>query len=293
MKRLPKWSWVVAVGLGVASIALLTTGDAEAQRGGRKPPPAPTATAPVDPPMVKNQGGIVIKPEGLRWGMTHEQVAEFYDRIIDRDYQPLYKRAQPGPQTTRLDAAVAEAKAAFRRSKVEFGNLPTGVDSTPLKGEYTYKNGESMMQLNRRGQGTRYFFFMKGQLWKIYDEVPLGEGRPLGATFVDAIGKFATEFGVVGRVTEPDYQKGPFFKEVDWRDDKTHLRVADRSGLNIVAVIYEDRNVLANLASYRTATVEDQNKLDPEIEALVRPPAPPPGPPEPPKDKDKNKNKKK
>lgn len=278
MKRLARWGLVLGVGLGMASVALLSSGDAQAQRG-RKPPAAATPAAPVDPPMVKNQGGIVIKPEGLRWGMTHDQLAEFYDRVFDKDYTPLYKRAQPGPQTTRLDAALAEVKAAFRRSKIEFGSLPTGMDSTPLKGEYSYKNNESMMQLNRRGQGTRYFFFMQGKLWKIYDEVPLGEGRPLGATYMDAVGKFATEFGVVGRVTEPDYEKGPFFKEVDWRDDKTHIRVADRSGLHIVGVVYEDRTVLANLSSYRTATTEDPNKLDPEIEALVRPPAPPPGPP--------------
>ncbi len=291
MKRLPKWGLVVAIGLGAASIALLSSGDAVAQR--RHAPPAAAPAAPVDPPMVKNQGGIQLKPEGLRWGMTPEQLAEFFDRVIDKDYLPLYKRAQPGPQTTRLDAAVSEAKAAFRRSKVEFGSLPTGMDSTPLKGEYTYNNGESMMQLNRRGQGNRYFFFIKNQLWKIYDEVPLGEGRPLGATYVDALGKFATEFGVVGRVTEPDYEKGPFTKEVDWRDDKTHIRVADRSGMHVVGVIYEDRNVLANLGNYRTATVEDQNKLDPDIAALIRPPSAPVGPPDAAKDKDKDKNKRK
>ena len=60
-----------------------------------------------------------------------------------------------------LTGALSETKqkAEFRRSWIEFGNLPTGVDASPLKGEYTYKNKEAMMSIQRGGK-TRYFFFI-------------------------------------------------------------------------------------------------------------------------------------
>ena len=274
MKRLARLGLCAVLGLGVTSAATLMADQASAGKPGKAAP------APVDPPTVKNRAGIEIRPAGLHWGMTSDQVIRFYDRIIDRDFAPLYRKAQAGPQTRRLDAAVANAKAAFRRSKVEFGNLPTGVDSTPLKPEYTYRNGESMMHLNRRGAGTRYFFFIQNKLWKIYDEVPLGDKRPLGPTYEEALKRLAQKYGVVGRVTQPDYAIGRNYMEVDWQDPKTHLRVLDRSGLKLVGVVYEDRATLSNLASLRTNKPEQVGGVDPDVEALIRPPSTQPGPKE-------------
>ncbi|HNT00095.1 MAG TPA: hypothetical protein PLJ27_11785 [Polyangiaceae bacterium] len=278
MNRISKWGLCVVLGFGVVAGSMVAADDAFAQKkkGGAAAAVAPAA--PVDPPTVKNREGIEIRPAGLHWGMSSAQLIQFYERVIDRDYIPLYRKAQAGPQTARLDAAVANTKAAFRRSKVEFGNLPTGVDSTPLKGEYTYQNGESMMHLNRRGAGSRYFFFIQDKLWKIYDEVPLGEKRPLGPSYEEAVKRLATRYGVVGRVTQPDYAIGRNFMEVDWQDTRTHLRVLDRSGLQIVGVVYEDRTTLANLASLRSNKPAEVGGVDPDVEALIRPPSAAPGP---------------
>ncbi|MCU0690202.1 MAG: hypothetical protein MUF54_02250 [Polyangiaceae bacterium] len=281
MNRVARWGLVAALGLGAASVATLYANDASADRAkaaGRGKASAPAAS--LDPPAVKNRTGIEIKPTGLQWGMTEAQLVTFYDRVIDRSYAPLYKKAQAGPQMARLDAAVSNAKAAFRRSKVEFGHLPTGVDSTPLKGEYTYRNGEAMMSINRGGAGIRYFFLIQNKLWKIYDEIPLGDQRPLGPSFEEAIKRMAVQYGVVGRVTQPNFEASRYFMEVDWQDPKTHARVIDRSGTKVVGVVFEDRATLANLASMRTAKVEDPGKVDPEVEALMRPPSAPVGPTE-------------
>ncbi|PIE05735.1 MAG: hypothetical protein CSA75_03200 [Sorangium cellulosum] len=281
MKGLTKLGVCAVLGLGIVSAGLVVSSDASARK--------PAKAARVAPPTVKNRAGIQLRPAGLHWGMTPAQLTRFYDRIIDRDFAPLYRKAQPGPQTKRLDAAVANSKAAFRRSKVEFGNLPTGVDSTPLKGEYSYRNGESMMHVNRRGAGTRYFFFIQNKLWKIYDEVPLGAKRPLGSTYEQAVKRLATRYGIVGRVTQPDYAIGRNFTEVDWQDQRNHVRVLDRSGLKIVGIVYEDRNTLANLASLRTNKPKDVSSIDPEVEALMRPPSAPPVPAKDKKDKKKKK----
>ncbi len=279
MKRLAKLGLCAVLGLGVATAGMVAADDAFAQKK-KGAAAAAVPAAPVDPPTVKNREGIEIRPAGLHWGMSPNQLIQFYERVIDRDYAPLYRKAQAGPQTARLDAAVANAKAAFRRSKVDFGNLPTGVDSTPLKGEYTYQNAEAMMHLNRRGAGTRYFFFIQDKLWKIYDEVPLGEKRPLGPSYEEAVKRLATRYGVVGRVTEPDYAINRNYMEVDWQDPRTHLRVLDRSALQIVGVVYEDRATLANIASMRTNKPAEVGGVDPDVEALIRPPSAAPGPAE-------------
>ena len=284
MKHAAKWGLCAALAVGVAAVAVLATHDASAGKPAKAAAAAPAR--PVDPPNVKNQGGIALSPQGIRFQMTPEELAAFYDRIIENDFRDLYKRAQPGPATTRLDAALAEAKAAFRASKVAFDNLPTGVDSTPLKGEYTYRNQEMMMKLTRKGT-TRYFFFIRGKLWKIYDEIAIRENGPLGKDYEAAKKRYADAFQVAGRATEPDYSVGRLFTETDWQDPSTHLRLIDRSGLKIAAVVYEERATLNVLASYRTNKPVETDTVDPDIAALVRPatPTPVPSAPPPPKPK--------
>jgi hypothetical protein len=275
------------LGFGVAVGSMVAADDAFAQ--GKKAAPMVIPAAPLEPPTVKNTQGIELRPTGVQWGMTSAQLADLYDREIERMYAPQYEKAQAGPQTTRLDASVANAKAAFRRSKLEFGDLPTGVDSTALKGEYSYRNSESMMQLTRSA-GNRYFFFIQDKLWKIYDESPLGEKRPMGATYDDASKVFATRYNVAGRVIEPDYLAGRNFTETDWQDARTHVRLLDRSGLQMVGVVYEERATLNNLATLRSNKPIEVGGVDPAVEALIRPPAPkvnPQAPADPKKDSKK------
>ena len=274
MKQWMKLGLGVSLGLGVMAGGFVSADDAFAQGRGKKADRL-TATAPVEPPLVKNPEGIEIKPTGLRWGMTSAQLVEFYSGEIDRAYKPQYDKAQPGPATDRLDAAVASAKDAFRRSKIEFGELPTGIDSTALRSEYTYKNGESMMQMSRSA-GKRYFFFFNDKLWKIYDELPLGEGKPMGSTFEEAAQVLATRYGVAGRETEIDYVAGRNFTELDWQDARTRVRLLDRSGLRMVGMVYEERATLNNLAALRVNKPADLSTVDPSVEALMRPPPPPP-----------------
>lgn len=268
MKHAARWGFCAALAIGVATVAAFTT-DATAQ-GKKKATATAQPAAPVDPPNVKNQGGIALSPQGIRFQMTPEELATFYDKIIEDDFKDLYKKAQPGPATTRLDAALAEAKAAFRASKVEFNNLPTGVDSTPLKGEYTYKNQEMMMKLTRKGT-TRFFFFIRGKLWKIYDEIGLRENGPLGKDYEEAKKKYVDAFQVAGRNIDPDYSIGRIFTETDWQDPTTHLRVLDRSGFKIAAVVYEERSTVNMLSSLRTNKPAETDTVDPDIAALVRP----------------------
>jgi hypothetical protein len=110
------------------------------------------ATAVPDTPAVTTLTPML---EGLKWGITHVEVTTAYnkiDGIFDREYNPLLLKTQPGVQMKALEADRDNRKGAFERSFLEFKDTPTGYDATGLKGEYTYKNHESIMFVDRGGK---------------------------------------------------------------------------------------------------------------------------------------------
>ncbi|WP_438027557.1 hypothetical protein [Sorangium sp. So ce233] len=264
----------LAVGLGLAAITSTAVVAAQPKRG--KGAAAAAAPArPAEPPATKKT--IALTPPGIQWGMSTKQVAAVIDKMLDEAYVPRYKATSPGVKMRALDAELAEEKSAFRRSRIDFGKLPTGIDATPLKGEYTYLNKESMMTLIREG-GKRHFFFIQDKLWKIIDEHALGEGNPRGKDFASAATKLAAAFGVPGRVTLPDPDKGRYVTEVDWKDAATHFRAIER-GESEIAFAYEDLVTLSSLESLRPNKPADANAIDPSVASAIRKDEPPPAPP--------------
>jgi hypothetical protein len=212
--------------------------------------------------------------------MSSKQVAGIVDKVLDEDYKPLYAKVSPGVKMEALDAQLAEDKNAFRRSRIDFGKLPTGIDSTPLRGEYTYLNKESLMTLSRSGKPTRYFFFIQDKLWKVIDEHKLADGSRVGKDYQDAVIKLVKALGVPGRLLDADYEKGRNAMEVDWKDSTTHLRAIMR-GDTAVALAYEDNATLAILGTLRPNKPAATDELDPAVAAAVgrsKQPEPPPPP---------------
>lgn len=210
--------------------------------------------------------------DGLRWGMSHAEVTKAFTEnggIIWKDYDDKLAKARVGPEMTAIENEREQAKQAFARSFIEFKDTPTGYDATGIRGEYTYKNRESLMWVNRQAK-KRYFFFMNDRLWKIYDEVPLAEAGPMGKSYIDAVNKTNGELGAQGRIQGVDAAKGINATTVDWKDGSSHLRLVDRSGDRVVAVVVEDNGTLGNLASLRTNKAEDPTAIDPTIAAVTK-----------------------
>lgn len=271
-------------GLGVIApwAPALSPPDAWAQgtKGKEKKPeevkPAPMTKKPID-----------VWPQKLQWGQSSKQVGKVYSAVIDQDYKAAYKKVQPGVQMQELDAEVEEKKLSFMRSHIEFGKTPTGYDATPLKGEYTYNNKESVMNITRSG-AVRHLFFIQGRLWKIVDKHPLGEKSKWGKDFKSAVEKLTKYYGVPGRVLPPSPEAGRMFAEVDWQDQGTHLRAVEY-GDGTFGLIREDNQTLAQLASLRTGSVADPSEIDPAVAAALAAPKEK----EDPKDKGKDDKKKK
>ena len=268
---------VLAAGLGLSAVSIAT--DTAAQNKGKNPPAKKEAAPAVaaEAPMTKRP--VAWTPAGLLWGMNHNQAANAYDKQFDEDYKPKYKAVSPGVKMKALDAALAEEKAAFRRSRVDFGKVPTGLDASALKGEYTYMNRESLLSLTRNGQ-TRYFFFIQDKLWKVIaNDIKLSDSSTWGPNFAGAVTKLATYYGVPGRVLPADPPKGRMFQEVDWRDANTHLRAIQRSD-TMFALAFEDNVTLSNLANLRTNKPAEDTGIDPAVAAAVGGTAPAQPPPD-------------
>jgi hypothetical protein len=220
---------------------------------------------------------IGLAPAGLKFGLGLEGIARLYDKVLDEEYLPLYKKASPGPQTDALDAELKQRKGEIRRSKVEFGNTPTGVDQTALKGEYSYANGESMVRLTLRSGTERFMFFFGDKLWKVYDEHKLKKGTPMGETFDSAVKSLQGRFGTAPKKVPANPEKGQNFDEAVWTTPDMVIRAIDRG--NVCAVVYADKEVQEELPKLRRNKPKNETAMDPDVAAVLKKNEPPPGPP--------------
>jgi hypothetical protein len=226
----------------------------------------------------KDTGGkrIALSPEGLKFDMSMEAIAKLYDKTFDTEFLALYKKASPGPETDALDAELRQRKGELRRSKVEFGQTPTGVDQTPLKGEYSYANGETMGRMTLKSGTERYFFFFGDKLWKVYDAHKLKKGSPLGETYEEAVKKLAPRFGGPGKKVPAKPEQGQNFDETHWTTADMVIRAIDRG--DVMAVAYCDRDVQERLPQMRKNKMKDQHAMDPDVASALKKNEPPPDP---------------
>jgi hypothetical protein len=214
--------------------------------------------------------------DGFKWGITHVDVINAFNKqggVIDQDYDPALRRAQPGLQQQQIEVDRDNKKAAIERSYLRFVT-PTGYDGTALKSEYSYKNNEALLKVERQGK-KRYFFFMGAEpgerLWKIYDEIPLGEQGPYGKTFAEAVTRVQGILGVAGRARAAAPNAGLDFTTVDWQDGATHLRLLDREARDsVVGIVVEERATWNALPQLRANKAEDPFAMDPSIAAATR-----------------------
>ena len=266
------WCALMALGLGLAAASASSDAFA-ADKKGKNDKAAPAAAA--DPGSAKKT--ISFDLTGVTWGQSAKQVTEAIEKMLDEDYKPLYAKVSPGVKMKALDSALIEEKSAFARSVIKFDKIPVALDSGPLKGEYTYNNKESKMELVRKGT-TMHFFFIQDKLWKILVERKLGEKEAAGKDFADAKSKVDKDLGSVGRTQAADASKGLNFQEADWKDANTHLRLIDR-GASMVVFAYESSTILASLPSLRVNKPAVVNDIDPAVAAVTRKdPEPGPGP---------------
>lgn len=275
MKANKIWGALLATTFGLAAMTAPTTADAQKKKKADK------VEAPTGPSQTVKPIQLLPASAKLRWGLSLKDLGKAIDGMLDEEYKPLYQKTSPGIKMKQLDLQLAEEKSQFRRSRIDFGNLPVALDSTPLKGEYSYRNKESILTLSRKGE-TRYFFMIQDRMWKIIDEIPLGEKSPYGKDFTEAAVKLSAQYGVLGRVTPPNPDKQIYVNVVDWKDETTHVRLVERHEA-AAAIVYEDLSTLNNIDALRANKPVVEDDIDASVRAIARgqdAPAPPPAAPE-------------
>lgn len=232
--------------------------------------PKAKAGARAEPPIVEITKKVKLSPAGLRFGMSVEEVSKLYEKVLEDEFVPLYQNVEPGPRMNELDAELADRKQLVMRNKLDFGSLPSGLDNTPLAREYTYNNGESMTQIKLRSGIQRYFFFMGGHLWKVYDIHKLGKKSKLGEDFDAVVAALQKQFGKGPRSRKADPSLGRNFDQVDWADKETIVRIIDHGGGNI-GLVYVDRKIEQNIDKYRTNKGSKGEAVDRDVSDVTRP----------------------
>lgn len=214
---------------------------------------------------VKKESLPFPAPKGLRFGFTPDELSAFYAKVWDQEFLALFKKADPS-QHEALEYELKDRKALLKRNLIAFGKLPTGIDQSPLKGEYSYLNGESMTRFTQKSGTRRNFFFFKSVgLWKIYDEYKLRTGSPLGASFEEAVAILEKKFGKKPKLLKADFEKGRSFDTAEWSDNRIIIRAVNRDYQKMLGLVYVNKETEADLDKLRS------HKAAPEpIDAAVK-----------------------
>jgi hypothetical protein len=258
------------VGLLMAAAAATVVAMAMAQNTHRQQ--AQVQQPQTDAPNVSSLAGAL---DQFRWGQTHAEVTRIMNQtggVFDVDYNAQLARMQPGVSMQAVEAERDQKKKFFESSFVQFTDTPTGFDNTHIKGEFTYRNHEAVMYVDRGGK-RRYFFFIGAspgeRLWKIFDDIPLKQGGLLGATFQEAVTKLNVQYSTPARIRAANLSQGLAHTTADWQDGATHLRAQDLGDGNI-SVTLEEKNTLNNLPQLRANKEVDPLAMDPSIAAITR-----------------------
>jgi hypothetical protein len=213
---------LMVVGLGLGLVAVPSFAAAEA---------SPIATAMGD----------------LRWGLNEREVSAFAQRELAASYNAEIAKTKDAGKQAKLKADLKRAQSEVGKSQVEFQGGKSRWDSSPVAGEYTYDNGESM--LVAKGSGTdSYYFFLNDKLWKVVkviDKHSAGDFKKFSKSVEDKFGKGRSKKGEV----TPSQGNTQW---LEYLDRNSRMRAADASDKRGgYAMIFEEMATVRELASTR------------------------------------------
>jgi hypothetical protein len=185
----------------------------------------------------------------LRWGMTESEVISYVKRKLGEQYAAKISKAS-GSQQSKLKDELKQAQAEVAKSRVEFEGSRSRWDSSPVAGEFTYGDDESMLTAKGDGGSQSFYFFRDGRLWKWYKALDQAQfGGSSG--FKKFSGSIEGSFGK-GRAKKGELNPNQGETQwVEYLDRTSRLRAADNTKRGVFALIFEDMSVVRELASLR------------------------------------------
>ncbi|MBT8452073.1 MAG: hypothetical protein KJO40_08925 [Deltaproteobacteria bacterium] len=190
----------------------------------------------------------------IQWGWSPKQVYRHLKKEIEASYQEPIAKTTDAIEEDRLRHKMSEETREIRDSYLEFDGTPSAYDSGYLKGEFTQRNGESLLRV--RTENTQdFFFFINERLWKRYRafDSSVFEGasfEEFGAALQQRYGKAKTKSGVRTPGT-------PSTQWLEWKEPKVLARAVDNNEFyGFYCLILEDRKTVAQLGKLRKNNAE-------------------------------------
>jgi hypothetical protein len=185
----------------------------------------------------------------IQWGWTPKQVYRHLKENIEASYAEPISKTTDAIQEDRLRHKMAEEAREIRDSHFEFDGTPSAYDSGYLKGEFTHKNGESLLRV--RTESTQdYFFFINERLWKRYRAFDASVFQ--GASFAEFGGALQKRYGKAKKksgVPAPGMEPTQWY---EWREARVLARAVDNNEFyGFYCLILEDPKTVARLDKLR------------------------------------------
>lgn len=256
-----KRSWVLAACVGVSVAAFGgAVGHAAPKKDAKEAKDSPLKPNAALKPKIEKRIGP------FKMGMSSTEVFALLDKEIDATYAEKISKAYNPKQQTQLEKEADKKKKALRTKLIEFKG-GGGVSGYEVKapGEFTYKNGESAIEVPRPGGGERQLFFINDRLWKIYENVQLtSKDAELGETWDSAVEKLSKDLGDKGKLVAAKLASPSYYgvllsvpQHVLWSDGTIQIRLVDHTKredmtVRTVGVAYEELATVEKLSTYRT-----------------------------------------
>ena len=186
----------------------------------------------------------------IRWGWTPKQVYRHLKKEIEASYQKPISKTTDAIEEDRLRHKMTEETRQIRDSYFEFDGTASAYDSGYLKGEFTHRNGESLLRVRTKNTQD-FFFFINDRLWKRYrafDASVFG-----GATFDEFGAALQKRYGKAKRKNGSLYDGGPSKQWYEWRESRILAKAVDNNEFyGFYCLILEDPKTVARLDRLRT-----------------------------------------
>jgi len=185
----------------------------------------------------------------IQWGWAPKQVYRHLKKNIEASYAEPISKTTDAIQEDRLRHKMAEEARQIRDSYLEFDGTPSAYDSGYLKGEFTHKNGESLLRV--RTENTQdYFFFINERLWKRYRAFDASVFQ--GASFAEFGGALQKRYGKAKKKSGVVASGGEPAQWYEWREPRVLARAVDNNEFyGFYCLILEDPKTVARLDKLR------------------------------------------
>lgn len=196
----------------------------------------------------------------IQWGWSPKQVYRHLKAGIEATYQQPISKTTDAIEEDRLRYKMAEETRQIRESYFEFDGTASAYDSGYLKGEFTHRNGESLLRVRTKNTQD-FFFFINDKLWKRYrafDASVFG-----GATFDEFGAALQERYGRARRKSGSLYEGGPTKQWYEWKEPRVLAKAVDNNEFyGFYCLILEDPKTVARLSQLRkNKPVETKDKV--------------------------------